>query len=111
MKAKGLLLNDIKGLVVRHKCDNTRCINPDHLIIGTHADNVQDKVDRNRQARGADHGQAQLSAEQVKSLREEYVFGSKEAGTYALARKYGVSQRAVYMVVNHITWKEGVPSV
>lgn len=36
------------GLVVRHSCDNPRCINPAHLLLGTQADNVQDSIDRGR---------------------------------------------------------------
>lgn len=36
------------GLVVRHTCDNPPCINPDHLIIGTQAQNIQDMIDRGR---------------------------------------------------------------
>lgn len=39
---------DIKGLVVRHTCDNPKCINPEHLLKGTPRDNVQDRVDRGR---------------------------------------------------------------
>lgn len=37
-----------EGMVVRHKCDNPECTNPDHLEIGTHADNMSDLVDRRR---------------------------------------------------------------
>ena len=36
------------GAVIRHTCDNARCINPDHLVPGTQADNVNDMMDRNR---------------------------------------------------------------
>jgi hypothetical protein len=39
----GAPLDSIKGLVVRHTCDNARCINPEHLIIGTQADNMHDR--------------------------------------------------------------------
>ena len=39
---------DIDGLVVRHTCDNIKCINPDHLISGTNLDNIKDRVDRGR---------------------------------------------------------------
>ena len=40
-----------KGMCVRHSCDNPKCINPQHLLLGTFAENGQDKVDRNRQPR------------------------------------------------------------
>ncbi len=39
-----------KGLVVRHKCDNPGCVRPEHLELGTQADNVQDSVRRSRNA-------------------------------------------------------------
>jgi hypothetical protein len=41
---KGPLL---KGKLIRHKCDNTSCINPEHLIQGTHKENMQDMYERN----------------------------------------------------------------
>lgn len=40
-----------RGKVVRHACDNTRCCNPAHLLIGDHEDNAQDQKDRDRHAR------------------------------------------------------------
>lgn len=45
------------GLVVRHKCDNKMCVNPDHLEIGTQKDNIADMINRGRKAiiAGDDH--------------------------------------------------------
>jgi hypothetical protein len=43
-----------EGLLVRHKCDNPPCINPDHLEIGTALDNMQDKIKRGRCRRPGD---------------------------------------------------------
>lgn len=42
--------------LILHKCDNPACCNPKHLFVGTHNDNVQDKVNKNRQAKGKKNG-------------------------------------------------------
>lgn len=65
VNANGLTLADIQGKVVRHKCDNPSCVNPEHLILGTHLDNTRDRIERNRGARGERQGSAKLSAENV----------------------------------------------
>jgi hypothetical protein len=43
------------NLVVRHTCDIRNCVNPEHLLIGTTQDNINDKVERNRQSKGDTH--------------------------------------------------------
>ena len=54
-------------MFVLHKCDNTKCINPDHLSIGTHQDNVDDKMRKGRHNAGK--GNSKITEEQVNIIR------------------------------------------
>lgn len=102
----GLRLEDIDGVVIRHKCDNPPCINPDHLEAGTQADNVSDMIKRGRKHRvaGESHGCAKLTAEQVSSIRSSYIKRSREFGLRALAAKFGVSTSQVFAIVTWRNW-------
>lgn len=92
-----------EGLVVLHSCDVPSCFNVDHLSLGTHADNVRDKVSKGR-ARGATgetNGNAKLSTEQVRKIRGAYVKGSRRgSGTSAsdVAEQYGITPQYVYQL-------------
>jgi len=59
-----------EGFLVRHSCDNPKCTNPNHLVLGTHEDNNQDKIERNRQAYGESHGNAKIKEIDVKEIQE-----------------------------------------
>ena len=104
-ESKGISLEAIRGLLVSHTCDNPRCINPEHLLIGTHQDNSNDMTSRGRQAKGEKQGSAKLTEEYVKFIREKYVRYSSQWGTVALARMLGVSQATVQYVTSGETWK------
>lgn len=90
--------------VVRHKCDNPPCVNPDHLEPGTQADNVRDMIDRGRMAEGEGHSSSLLTEAQVREILE--AVRTKSATQVSLARRFGVSKQAVNHVVKGRSWKK-----
>jgi hypothetical protein len=91
-------------LLVCHKCDTPACVNPDHLFLGTHQDNKDDCVAKNRQARnrGEKGGRAVLTERDVRKIRATYARGG--IGSEALGREYGVSGRQIRYIVNRQEW-------
>lgn len=104
-ESNNIELDDIKGLEVRHTCDNPKCINPEHLLIGTHQDNQDDKVLRNRQVQGEAVHTSVLTLEDVRYIRSVYVPRHREFGACALGRRFGVSNTTVDRLVKGFTWK------
>lgn len=95
------------GLVVRHDCDNPRCVNVDHLRLGTHADNVADRVARGRSAAGERNGRAKLTRDHAATIRQRIDAGESIT---ALAREFGVDRRLVYAIGAGQVWAgPGVP--
>lgn len=58
------------GLCVLHRCDIRRCVNPDHLWLGTRDDNNKDAVEKRRNAFGEKHGHCKLTVENIKEIRK-----------------------------------------
>lgn len=56
------------GLVVRHTCDNPACCNPNHLVLGTHQDNMNDRNQKNRQAKGKSNGSCKFTDDEVRKI-------------------------------------------
>jgi hypothetical protein len=96
---------DLTDKVVRHKCDNPGCINPYHLIEGTQADNVRDRVERKRSAVGDDNGRSKLTREQAQRIMEDTTTRSSD-----LARAYGVSHKAIRLIRQGKNWRFLRPS-
>lgn len=103
-EANNLDYGDIKGSIVRHTCDVPSCTNPEHLVLGTHQDNMDDRSLRNRSASRSKHGRVKLSEEQVSGIRREYVKGSTTHGLSSLACKYGVAFQTISKIINNKLW-------
>lgn len=94
------------GLLVCHKCDNKKCVNPAHLYLGTVADNNRDARERGlwrpgRPTRGEASARAKLTSKEVKSIKIKLKAGHKARG---LARQFGVTESAIYMIKVGKNW-------
>lgn len=89
---------------VLHRCDNSSCVNPAHLFLGTAKDNKEDCVAKHRHAAGESHGMALLTREQVGEIRTRYV--KRKVPMKFFADKFGVTISAVNQVLRNVTWKE-----
>jgi len=92
-----------KGLEVRHSCHNPPCVNPKHLSIGTHQQNMQDAIDAGRNVHGSRQPMSKLNEEKVKQIRSLKGLKIRE-----LAAVFGVSQAAICMARSGKSWKHVV---
>lgn len=102
------------GLCVLHRCDNRPCVRPEHLFLGTRADNIADCYAKGRtvqqtrrylMARGERVSTAKLTESQVIKIRLQRADGRS---VHSLAREYGVSYHAIKGVVTRATWRHVV---
>lgn len=97
-----------EGLFVCHRCDVPNCVNPDHLFVGSHQDNMTDcknkgRYDRVKRPKGERHGMAKLSAKQAQSLRDDYDTGSFTL--HQLGAKYGISHAQAQRIGKRLAHK------
>lgn len=93
-----------RGMLLCHKCDVRSCVNPDHFFIGTHQDNTDDMMakERHRVAVGERASHSKLTAEQVNAIRREYANGGVSLN--ALARRFNVSNQSIHAIVSRKSW-------
>lgn len=90
--------------LILHSCDNRRCVNPAHLRVGTHRENMLDRSTRGRQTRGERVNTAKLTEAQVLDIRSSTRLGTE------LARQYGVCPTQISCIRLGKTWKHLLPS-
>lgn len=103
------------GLNVLHRCDNRRCVRPDHLWVGTQSDNMRDCVSKGRDRpelkgqSGETNSKAKLTWVVVREIRSRIPNAKgrgPDQGMSALARELGVSHITISQIVRHRTWRE-----
>lgn len=87
---------------VLHSCHNPKCCNPDHLRLGSPADNMNDRDDAGRQAMGERNGGAKLTEHQVLEIRRRLAGGGSGA---SLGREFGVCQTTISRIKLGHDWK------
>jgi len=95
-----------KGMYVCHRCDNPPCTNPQHLFLGTPADNMADKESKGRGVHptGPRNGRTKLTADQAWAIRSCYAGGGVTQKELAVA--FGVHRTTARMVLIGRTHKE-----
>lgn len=100
-----MFVNDIpKELFVCHCCDNTKCINPDHLYLGTQKQNMKDITERDRwpNRKGSFSTVSKLTEKDVLEIRRKYVpwkYSCKK-----LSDEFGVDFTNIWQIVKRKTW-------
>jgi hypothetical protein len=90
-----------ENLCVLHKCDVRSCVNPDHLFLGTQADNMKDMDNkrRRRPARGVRAASAKLTEDIVREIKLDH------RPAKDLARAYGVQPEAIHKIRRGERWR------
>lgn len=93
-------------LIICHKCDNKKCVNPDHLMLGTYLDNSLDMKSKGRSKlcshKGEANGRVILNEIQVKQIIKLLKIGIK--GT-EIANQFNVNKSTIYGIKKNRRWK------
>jgi hypothetical protein len=89
------------GMLVLHECDNKKCVNPGHLFLGTHKENMDDRDTKGRQVQGERVHSAKLTSSDVRYIRKvAHKFSCAE-----LRKRFGIGQTTLREIIIGHTWK------
>ena len=100
--------HNIKGLIVRHSCDQPGCVRPDHLLLGSQADNNRDTRTRQRHIFGSRHPLSKLTEQDVREIKlrlQDYVPRKKPSLLQQLAVEYGVDNSKIKQIRSGRSWR------
>lgn len=93
------------GMVILHNCDNGKCVNPNHLHLGTYKDNSKDMINKGRGKEqfldGEKHKNAKLTEKDIEDIKIQYKNGESQG---KLSLKYKVYQSTISRIVNGKRW-------
>lgn len=94
-----------KGMNVLHKCDNPGCVNPQHLFLGTHKDNMRDKALKKRapSMKGRNNPSSTLTEVDVLQIRSKYSTG--KFSQRKLAKEFSVSYTMIHNITSRKNWR------
>lgn len=97
LRSRGILVP--YGMQACHRCDNPPCVNPDHLFLGTNAENAADSVRKGRRARGERNWAAKFTESDVIEILKD------KRSNSAIARLHGVDPSTIQAIKTRRTWR------
>ena len=89
------------GACVMHRCDNRRCVNPNHLAVGTNAENLSEMARKGRSARGEQRANAKLTRDDVFTIRRRLAAGETQT---SIASDFAVGQPYISKIARGEAW-------
>lgn len=93
------------GYYVCHHCDNTKCVRPSHLFIGTVQDNNRDRHNKGRSANGSRNGNAKLNESQVQLIRQD------DRPYRDIANSYGITRTMISHIKCGKFWRKDLSNI
>lgn len=90
------------GLCILHKCDVPSCVNPEHLLLGTQKNNMEDKVSKGRQNRGEERPLSKLTEKEILEIRSRNTY---RGCRIVWAKEFKVSAELIRRIINKEIWK------
>lgn len=97
-----LEIGEIGNKHVLHRCDNRLCCNPEHLFLGTNAENMLDRNLKKRTAKGSGNSNSKITEEVVREMRRLY--REESVPTVEIAKQFNVSRHTAIRVVKYQAW-------